>query len=85
MCYGVRYVGMALIVCVDSVSRYGPNNGVVANNLKTKPESNLKWQRVLFKISGSALAGNGQNIDPKVPVLFLVLLNIHWILVVEDI
>ncbi|ESW15829.1 hypothetical protein PHAVU_007G105700 [Phaseolus vulgaris] len=47
-------------------NRYGPNNGVVANNLKTKPESNLKWQRVLFKISGSALAGNGQNIDPKV-------------------
>ncbi|KAL2949429.1 hypothetical protein AAZX31_20G175800 [Glycine max] len=47
-------------------NRYAPSNATVAINLKLKPASNLKWHRVLFKISGSALAGNCQNIDPKV-------------------
>ncbi|KAG4983870.1 hypothetical protein AAZX31_10G190400 [Glycine max] len=47
-------------------NRYAPSNATVATNLKPKPASNLKWHRVLFKISGSALAGNCQNIDPKV-------------------
>ncbi|KAK7268442.1 hypothetical protein RIF29_21140 [Crotalaria pallida] len=47
-------------------NRYAPSNAIVATNLKPKPASNLKWHRVLFKISGSALAGNCQNIDPKV-------------------
>ncbi|XP_027367611.1 uncharacterized protein LOC113873608 [Abrus precatorius] len=46
--------------------RYAPSISAMANNLKTKPASNLKWRRVLFKISGSALAGNCQNIDPEV-------------------
>nr|KYP38389.1 Uridylate kinase [Cajanus cajan] len=46
--------------------RYAPSNAVMANHLKTKPASNVKWRRVLFKISGSALAGNFRNIDPKV-------------------
>ncbi|XP_020203993.1 uncharacterized protein LOC109789445 isoform X2 [Cajanus cajan] len=45
---------------------YAPSNAVMANHLKTKPASNVKWRRVLFKISGSALAGNFRNIDPKV-------------------
>ncbi|KMT06386.1 hypothetical protein BVRB_7g160650 [Beta vulgaris subsp. vulgaris] len=40
------------------------------NNMKSKPISNSKWQRVVFKISGAALAGNGpHNIDPKVVML----------------
>ncbi|XP_054789915.1 uncharacterized protein LOC129295417, partial [Prosopis cineraria] len=47
-------------------NRYTPANVAVLNNPKTKPASNLKWHRVLFKISGSALAGNCQSIDPKV-------------------
>ncbi|KAK4279575.1 hypothetical protein QN277_011333 [Acacia crassicarpa] len=47
-------------------NRYTPTNVAVLNNPKTKPASNLKWHRVLFKISGAALAGNCQSIDPKV-------------------
>ncbi|KAL2933514.1 Uridylate kinase [Bienertia sinuspersici] len=40
------------------------------NNLKSKSTSNSKWQRVVFKISGAALAGNGpHNVDPKVVML----------------
>ncbi|XP_010243337.1 PREDICTED: uncharacterized protein LOC104587412 isoform X2 [Nelumbo nucifera] len=39
----------------------------LGNNLKSKSLSNPRWRRVVFKISGAALAGNGpQNIDPKV-------------------
>ncbi|RVW71406.1 Uridylate kinase [Vitis vinifera] len=34
--------------------------------MKPKTLSNPKWRRVVFKISGAALAGNCQNIDPKV-------------------
>ena len=31
------------------------------------PVQNLRWRRVLLKVSGEALAGDGsQNIDPKV-------------------
>ncbi|KAE9612172.1 putative transcription factor Trihelix family [Lupinus albus] len=67
----------------QSKNRYAPSNAILATNLKPKPTSNLKWHRVLIKISGSALAGNCQNIDPKVPVLFLILLlfDSNWILV----
>ncbi|RDX61651.1 pyrH, partial [Mucuna pruriens] len=70
-CHGVRnkYWNGPLTASDKSLRRY-------ANNLKTKPVSNLKWRRVLFKISGSALSGNCQNIDPKVPVLFLVAMQI---------
>uniref|UniRef100_A0A803MZQ9 UMP kinase n=1 Tax=Chenopodium quinoa TaxID=63459 RepID=A0A803MZQ9_CHEQI len=40
------------------------------NNMKSKSIPNLKWQRVVFKISGAALVGNGpHNIDPKVVML----------------
>lgn len=40
------------------------------NNMKSKSISNSKWQRVVFKISGAALAGNGpHNVDPKVVML----------------
>ncbi|GMH23178.1 hypothetical protein Nepgr_025021 [Nepenthes gracilis] len=40
------------------------------NNIKSKSMSTPRWQRVVFKISGSALAGSGpDNIDPKVSLL----------------
>ncbi|PNT22341.1 hypothetical protein POPTR_008G027000v4 [Populus trichocarpa] len=51
---------------VKQVKRYTSGSAAFANTLKTKPVPNLKWRRVVFKISGSALAGNCQNIDPKV-------------------
>nr|APA20262.1 aspartate/glutamate/uridylate kinase family protein [Populus tomentosa] len=51
---------------IKQVKRYTSGSAAFANTLKTKPVSNLKWPRVVFKISGSALAGNCQNIDPKV-------------------
>lgn len=46
--------------------RYTPSTPTVTYNLKSKLQQNLKWQRIVFKISGSALVGNCQNIDPKV-------------------
>ncbi|XP_021865519.1 uridylate kinase PUMPKIN, chloroplastic isoform X2 [Spinacia oleracea] len=40
------------------------------NHMKSKSISNSKWQRVVFKISGAALAGNGpHNVDPKVAIV----------------
>ena len=48
------------------ICRYTSGSAAFANTLKIKAVSNLKWPRVVFKISGSALAGNCQNIDPKV-------------------
>ncbi|XP_024041943.1 uncharacterized protein LOC18043651 [Citrus clementina] len=47
-------------------ARYTPSTSTVTYNLKSKPQQNLKWRRVVFKISGSALVGNCHNIDPKV-------------------
>ncbi|GAY64994.1 hypothetical protein CUMW_237820 [Citrus unshiu] len=49
--------------------RYTPSTSTVTYNLKSKPQQNLKWQRVVFKISGSALVGNCHNIDPKVAIV----------------
>ncbi|ERN05877.1 uncharacterized protein LOC18434064 isoform X2 [Amborella trichopoda] len=47
-----------------------PNTSGLPNTLKTKSLSNPRWRRVVFKISGAALAGNGsQNVDPKVTSL----------------
>ncbi|XP_076947947.1 uncharacterized protein LOC143620035 [Bidens hawaiensis] len=45
-------------------ARPAPHNGIVLNNKKSK--SDVKWKRVVFKVSGTALAGNDQTIDPKV-------------------
>ncbi|KAL9230308.1 hypothetical protein vseg_005678 [Gypsophila vaccaria] len=43
-----------------------PSFGLSSNN-DTTPKQSYKWQRVLLKVSGEALAGdNMQNIDPKV-------------------
>ncbi|OVA17879.1 Aspartate/glutamate/uridylate kinase [Macleaya cordata] len=42
----------------------------MGNTMNPKSLSNPRWQRVVFKISGAALAGTGpQNIDPKVAML----------------
>ncbi|KAL2323147.1 hypothetical protein Fmac_027526 [Flemingia macrophylla] len=53
--------------------RYGlatPSTGGQANNMKSKALSNLRWRRVVLKISGAALTGSDTcNIDPKVAML----------------
>ncbi|KAL5973569.1 hypothetical protein ACLOJK_030220 [Asimina triloba] len=47
-----------------------PGSAVLVNNMKTKSLSNLRWRRVVLKISGAVLAGSGpQNVDPKVMML----------------
>uniref|UniRef100_A0A2P2K2G6 UMP kinase n=1 Tax=Rhizophora mucronata TaxID=61149 RepID=A0A2P2K2G6_RHIMU len=53
-------------VVLRQAKRCNPSNAAFANNLKSKTMPNLKWRRVVFKISGAALSGNCQNIDPKV-------------------
>ncbi|KAK0591848.1 hypothetical protein LWI29_009145 [Acer saccharum] len=64
----VAAAAVSLIVSPSSrnLKRYTPSSVAMTNNLKSKPQQNLKWRRVMFKISGSALAGNSQNIDSKV-------------------
>ena len=43
------------------------SSGGQLNNMKPKSTSNPKWRRVIFKISGGALAGSApNNLDPKV-------------------
>ncbi|TKY53038.1 Uridylate kinase [Spatholobus suberectus] len=53
--------------------RYGvstPSTGGQANSMKSKALSNLRWRRVVLKISGAALTGSDTcNIDPKVAML----------------
>ncbi|XP_058087711.1 uncharacterized protein LOC131234774 isoform X3 [Magnolia sinica] len=65
--------GSALVPRTKSTGRYPvvtPTSVGVTNNMKTKPMSNPRWRRVVFKISGAVLAGNGpQNVDPKVMML----------------
>ncbi|KAL8505002.1 hypothetical protein ACS0TY_016269 [Phlomoides rotata] len=48
-----------------------PNSpGGQINNMKMKPTNSIRWRRVVFKISGAALAGSApNNIDPKVALL----------------
>ncbi|XP_058205705.1 uncharacterized protein LOC131319474 [Rhododendron vialii] len=46
--------------------RYPSNSVAFVNNMKSKSMPSPKWHRVVFKISGTALAGNCQSIDPKV-------------------
>nr|GMD44892.1 uridylate kinase [Ipomoea batatas] len=46
----------------------GPGGQI--NNMKLKSSGGPRWRRVVFKISGAALAGTTQNnIDPKVAML----------------
>lgn len=52
-----------------SIGRYTPGSTGFTNNLKSKSMPNVKWKRVMLKISGAALAGDCQSIDPKVQVL----------------
>jgi uridylate kinase len=53
--------------------RYGvatSSSGGQVNSLKSKALPNLRWRRVVLKISGSALTGSDTcNIDPKVAML----------------
>ncbi|XP_052173342.1 uridylate kinase PUMPKIN, chloroplastic [Diospyros lotus] len=53
--------------------RYGiatPSPSAQITNMKSKSLTNPRWRRVVFKISGAALAGSGpHNIDPKVAML----------------
>ncbi|XP_061337700.1 uridylate kinase PUMPKIN, chloroplastic [Gastrolobium bilobum] len=53
--------------------RYGvatPSSGGQVNSMKSKALSNLRWRRVVLKISGAALTGSDTcNIDPKVAML----------------
>lgn len=43
------------------------SNGGQVNSLKSKALSNLRWRKVVLKISGDALTGSDTcNIDPKV-------------------
>lgn len=52
------------------IYRYGvatPSSGGQVNSMKSKALSNLRWRRVILKISGAALTGSDTcNIDPKV-------------------
>ena len=42
-------------------------SGSQINSMKSKPSNNLRWRRVVLKISGAALAGSApNNIEPKV-------------------
>jgi len=61
-----KMANLMILHIPTSMCRYTSGSAAFANSLKTKPVTNLKWRRVVFKISGSALAGNCQNIDPKV-------------------
>ncbi|XP_043705541.1 uridylate kinase-like, partial [Telopea speciosissima] len=69
------------------VYRYGistPSPGGLPNNMKSKSLTNHRWRRVVFKISGAALAGTvPQNIDPKVTVLIAREIAIAYRLGVE--
>ncbi|KAF8042545.1 hypothetical protein BT93_A1008, partial [Corymbia citriodora subsp. variegata] len=62
--------GATSATSVKQSKRYAvvtPCQGNPVNNIKSKSLSSPRWRRVVFKISGAALAGTGQNnIDPKV-------------------
>ncbi|CAN1747637.1 Uridylate kinase PUMPKIN, chloroplastic [Linum perenne] len=58
-------------IVLGIAKRYTRSSAAAAaftSNLRStkSSEPTLKWRRVVFKISGAALAGNTQNIDPKV-------------------
>lgn len=67
-----------IFLCMDHQLHYLKNSffrfgtaitgpGGQINNMKLKSSSGPRWRRVVFKISGAALAGTTQNnIDPKV-------------------
>jgi hypothetical protein len=67
---GAAAAGGSSAYALRQPKRFTPNNGAAGNSsLRTKSIVNPKWRRVVFKISGTALAGNGQSIDPKVALL----------------
>ncbi|KAK1400264.1 Uridylate kinase [Heracleum sosnowskyi] len=68
-----KSVGGSASSLKQSKSRYGtatssPSGQIT--NMNTKPVIKPKWRRVVFKISGAALAGSGSHsIDPEVAML----------------
>lgn len=69
-----KTVTVASSTSVKQLKRYGAASalspGGSMNNLKLKAQPTPRWRRVVFKISGAALAGTGpHNIDPKVAML----------------
>lgn len=63
---------MIIETSTSFIYRYGvatSSSGGQVNTLKSKALSNLRWRRVVLKISGAALTGSDTcNIDPKVCV-----------------
>lgn len=57
---------MIIAFCRYPVAASGPVS--LNNNSKLKSLSNPRWKRVVLKISGMALAGSPQNVDPKVEI-----------------
>lgn len=44
-----------------------PGTSSLVSEMPLLPSSSLRWRRVLLKVSGEALLGDGsQNIDPKI-------------------
>lgn len=69
-----KAITVASSTSVKQSKRYGAvaasSPGASMNNLKLKAQPTPRWRRVVFKISGAALAGTSpHNIDPKVAML----------------
>lgn len=54
--------------------RYVSGNATFANKAKSKQVTHFRRRRVVLKISGAALVGDSQNIDPKVQILSIMLI-----------
>ncbi|CAH1421728.1 unnamed protein product [Lactuca virosa] len=64
--FNSKYSSMA-INCSSSENGRSSDSRAFSLNENGKARGSVKWQRVLLKVSGEALSGDGeQNIDPKV-------------------
>ncbi|XP_023735033.1 uridylate kinase PUMPKIN, chloroplastic [Lactuca sativa] len=64
--FNSKYSSMA-IHCSSSENGRSSDSRAFSLNENGKARGSVKWQRVLLKVSGEALSGDGeQNIDPKV-------------------
>lgn len=60
------------------------NPGFQVTNIKAKSTPTPRWRRVLFKISGAALACTGpNNIDPKVRFVNIVCNLVGFLMIVS--
>ncbi|KAL2322334.1 hypothetical protein Fmac_026713 [Flemingia macrophylla] len=58
---------MTIQICNGRYGLATPRTRGQANNMKSKALSNLRWRRLVLKVSGVALTGSDTcNIDPKV-------------------